>query len=756
MASELLSNVTMPGPKRGISRPSSVDFVESKARPRYEIANILASVDPSNSGKALPEYRDREAYRRRFGDATPPSAPALFRHAPGSGPEAQPNPTKKFFVGLAEAFREGYRRWRQGPPGFLLMSAFFLVGDGNSGDGAGYSKTFKLPYRPAVNVPREFHFEGRAWAGTVERLERISELAEKLPRGRRYGGKGKFREQLTKLLINRDNYSPEIFRYILEALEQGLQSGIPHLSYQALYAEGRYRLEQDSGAKIEEEAWRETSREFAEHASHLSVPALEAVLGRQREWIEKWLEVRRQVSESSLKEPLKQDYYPDLQTLLLAARRSWQEGELDALGEALSQLRERHAAELEFQQKFHLPRSSRSRNVIWNPFAPEHQDNIVLHRSMGEGRVVEEMGDVVGVLFPGQRTPVKVSRHTLVRPADTEQWRAITLERMARYSHLPWYWAFACLRHVLDRKELEWISPQISGGRQVDLFGNDRAKPLGLFITEFKKVQTSLDDATRSGKAARLEELIRYLASLHGKIGLDPIAFVFRILVGERPGAFASPEGSFDYTFADRILTPDMVRGFLEHRPWLRVWREKGLAEPAGSLVALGHYFTGYFTGAARPKDLTDLYFNFRDGDPAAFAEVANLFREPVLRWAQDAARLGPVSLVPMIGTAPMEKLAGQYGLPVLFPWAERPLAYGEGVEGLRAYPKLKKVELALNLRPEQAAAIRGKSVLLLDDNLTDGVTYMIARKLLLDAGALEVGLITLTRTVRHPGELEP
>ena len=64
---------------------------------------------------------------------------------------------------------------------------------------------------------------------------------------------------------------------------------------------------------------------------------------------------------------------------------------------------------------------------------------------------------------------------------------------------------------------------------------------------------------------------------------------------------------------------------------------------------------------------------------------------------------------------------------------------------------KLALLERALRLRPNETAPLSGKLVLLVDDNITDGVTYWIARHLMLQAGASEVGLVALTRTLRIP-----
>ena len=55
----------------------------------------------------------------------------------------------------------------------------------------------------------------------------------------------------------------------------------------------------------------------------------------------------------------------------------------------------------------------------------------------------------------------------------------------------------------------------------------------------------------------------------------------------------------------------------------------------------------------------------------------------------------------------------------------------------------------------DRLALLRGRAVLLVDDNVTDAVTYVAAERLMVASGASAVGLVTLTRTIRLPQDLQ-
>jgi adenine/guanine phosphoribosyltransferase-like PRPP-binding protein len=103
-----------------------------------------------------------------------------------------------------------------------------------------------------------------------------------------------------------------------------------------------------------------------------------------------------------------------------------------------------------------------------------------------------------------------------------------------------------------------------------------------------------------------------------------------------------------------------------------------------------------------------------------------------------------------MIGTAPNKELVEHFGHPITFPWLPRPDNYGEGVEGKTPHQKMEMVSNALKLDPSKVSDIKGRSVLIIDDNITDAATYLVARRLLYDAGAAEVGIVALTETIRR------
>jgi len=46
---------------------------------------------------------------------------------------------------------------------------------------------------------------------------------------------------------------------------------------------------------------------------------------------------------------------------------------------------------------------------------------------------------------------------------------------------------------------------------------------------------------------------------------------------------------------------------------------------------------------------------------------------------------------------------------------------YGHGVEGKTPFQKMEMLDNALKLDPSKASAIEGRSVLIIDDNITDG-----------------------------------
>ncbi len=68
---------------------------------------------------------------------------------------------------------------------------------------------------------------------------------------------------------------------------------------------------------------------------------------------------------------------------------------------------------------------------------------------------------------------------------------------------------------------------------------------------------------------------------------------------------------------------------------------------------------------------------------------------------------------------------------------------------GLNARRRYKNVAGAFSISPKAAAMIAGKKILLVDDVLTTGATVNACSKVLINAGALQVDVITLCRVVR-------
>ncbi|MBL7686340.1 MAG: phosphoribosyltransferase [Deltaproteobacteria bacterium] len=249
----------------------------------------------------------------------------------------------------------------------------------------------------------------------------------------------------------------------------------------------------------------------------------------------------------------------------------------------------------------------------------------------------------------------------------------------------------------------------------------------------------------------------KLMNSLYIQTGIDPIAFAMRMLVGEKPSQILWGEledNSKKIHEIDRVFTTDLIRGFIQSRPWHPQLLE-GQTPEVWPVQSAGIYYPEYYRDSQRPNDLTELYFAYREGNPEAFSEVVERMRPKIERWRNSLENPENSVVIPMIGTAPNQALAEALGHPTLFPWLPRPENYGQGVEGKRAWVKWQMVDQALQLDPTFASRITGKSVLILDDNLTDGVTYVMARKRLLEAGAQKIALAVLTQTVRHPREFE-
>jgi len=320
------------------------------------------------------------------------------------------------------------------------------------------------------------------------------------------------------------------------------------------------------------------------------------------------------------------------------------------------------------------------------------------------------------------------------------EYRAALDRRVQRYKDSPELFAIWNIGKFLSKAEASDIKVRFEKNGQgwPALYGN-------------------LINGRMDNKANRMgmRELVQGLLwDLFERTGVDPISFVLHQMAGELPSHLSGMVGKMSSRQCDLALTPDVLREFLLRRPWMDSWGGLGRPYPAVT-KAIGHYYPEYYgIRRPRPHDMTKLYFDFRERDPEAFEATKGLFKEPVGAWMSAENRLKTAVVVPMIGHAPLYELAQALGYPVAYPWMLRPLDYGKGVEGKRASVKMKMVQAALRLDPEIIPQLSGRPVLLLDDNTTDFVTWLWARKLLLDAGASDAGLVVLTQTMRHPREL--
>ncbi|MFO1519478.1 MAG: hypothetical protein U1F57_07470 [bacterium] len=416
-----------------------------------------------------------------------------------------------------------------------------------------------------------------------------------------------------------------------------------------------------------------------------------------------------------------------------------------------------------------MPRieTEESRPVDWNPFNSENQD-MAIHPDYGEGRVLgkRENGKWV-VRFPAISGAVLLEEGSFARPSDPERYEKILAQRVADFSEKVSSYAFLALMHWLphktlanygefdlrDRNELRESLTGWTLEKIFQLLVARHAVSQGERIGSLSGFQKPLPSSSEALLSHNTQESIW---RLYQELGIDPIAFALRLTLGEEPGHVIFPDrkkGTQEKRSLGRILTPDLVRELLKRRPWQNDWRLRTDGVHS-SVQFAGFYYPRLYSGAERPHDLTELYFKYREGDPEALSEAAQRMRPLVRKWAANKNSQDCL-LIPVQGTAPNEALARQLWHSVFNPWLPRPEGYGKGVEGKRAMVKMKMIRAALRLDPDAKAQIQGKSVLLIDDNLTDGITYMEARRLLLNKGAAGVGLLSLTHTVREPQEMD-
>lgn len=394
-----------------------------------------------------------------------------------------------------------------------------------------------------------------------------------------------------------------------------------------------------------------------------------------------------------------------------------------------------------------------SRAVIWNPYStfdpdqPEKPRTIVLDESLGEGILLAENGDRVTVKFQDQ-PPVMTSKSTIIYPNDRVRYQEVLNTRITRSPELPYAYTFLALRRFLTTSEIQEFSENLE-----NTLSNSRAETLAMLHRL----------AARSSTYKTTEvvpKLLMSIASQIEKLGFDPITFCMRVLIGERPYEYSKlptdrPSSVVNKQLKNGILTSDMIREFLLTRPWLTQPNVNEALRNNTLVCSIGHLYTSYYpSDTERPNDLSDLYYAFRNKEQEAVEMVTDMMKNSVDQWVKENAATNPL-IIPMIGTAPLSKVASEMGLPTLFPWLPRPADYGQGVEGMRTSVKMRVLEKALRLDPSKTAGIKGREILILDDNRTDDATFVWARKLLRGAGARLVGAVLLTRTIRHPRELD-
>ncbi len=243
-------------------------------------------------------------------------------------------------------------------------------------------------------------------------------------------------------------------------------------------------------------------------------------------------------------------------------------------------------------------------------------------------------------------------------------------------------------------------------------------------------------------------------------LGIDPIHFALRLMLGHEP---CDVLGLIWANPLNRFLTPATLEWLIDHRPWhdalypAQPARENRIATVQ---VAAGYlypkYYVNYGPEAPRPHDLNQLYYALREGDEEAIAKTAEYF-EPFMERAikEGGLERDRVLLVPMIGKAPLERVGKLLPYPQVFPWNPRPADYGRGVDYRLLLDKLHLLRASLSLNPGHLERMRGRDIIVFDDGIGDGATYVEARRLLLDAGARSVRVVVLAELIRHPREFQ-
>lgn len=385
---------------------------------------------------------------------------------------------------------------------------------------------------------------------------------------------------------------------------------------------------------------------------------------------------------------------------------------------------------------------SERRRVIWNPYALVGR--LFLHPTMGEVFIEGEPDDrgMVLVRVPRKDSLVKVMRATLIGAEEKDVYEEALRKRIEHYAHkAPAFAALGMVRYLSAkdpalaeiRRGLVDIGGKIHGG-WYQYLGNYRSM--------------GIDYVNAIGHA---------MWGASKMLGFDAIAWGWLLTNGHSPDEILLPspetkKGPGRLVIRNAI-TSDMVRGFCQLRPWQVQWSKAEIPR-VPNIMAAGFYYVMSYRGE-KINDLTQTTHDFVWQIDGSLEEAARLLAPHIDSWVSAKRAEGQdVLLVPMVGTGPTDQIVQLLGYPHIYPWLPRPANYGGGVEGLTLFQKMQKVGQAMKLNPEMLTQFEGKTILIVDDNVTDKATYMQARRLLFDAGARNVGIAVISETIRNPREI--
>jgi len=349
-------------------------------------------------------------------------------------------------------------------------------------------------------------------------------------------------------------------------------------------------------------------------------------------------------------------------------------------------------------------------------------------------------------------------------------------DRFSSYAMLLWHF-FLKQKNDPLAEELHSIAAEVV--RQDPRFANFVVQEGDItpFLRRFLSSPEAVDKDSQIEFCARTAE--EFLGRIYEKYGIDPLLFALRLQDQMIAGYYLSTPSVSDLHLAafqlgrddsgkatdyvnhvaaiQRAWTIDIFQSLQREMPW----RHRYAAFAPGKIAASGALYTSYYKGE-RPEDLNDLYYGLRQSDLPAEQKQALLGEVlrrmlPMLR-AIDADPNTLLLPLPS-GSFPTYELAGllaeQSSLPALIDaWQPRPPEYGAGVEGKTLARKIELVGRYLKLKTASMNSIKGKNIVLVDDNVTDSATFLMAQIALFRAGAGSVRLLSLTQTIRNAEDL--